>query len=139
MLVDTIPLMVKFFCKAGPYDKLLDRDEVLFDSDHRSFLNSHHRYMSQLGEGDLVAVTRNKTLENAMVDGIEHSRAARAFLDSLIELERTFSEKMLLEQKEQASPNPEKMAVLEAMKQGFYADMHKRMEQFFAHSYQVKM
>ena len=139
MLVDTIPLMVKFFCKAGPYDKLLDRDEVLFDSDHRSFLNSHHRYMNQLGEGDLVAVTRNKTLENAMVDGIEHSRAARAFLDSLIELERTFSEKMLLEQKEQASPNPEKMAVLEAMKQGFYADMHKRMEQFFAHSYQVKM
>jgi hypothetical protein len=138
MLVDTIPLMVKFFCKAGPYDKLLDRDEVQFDSDHRAFLKSHHRYMDQLGEGDLIAVTRNKTLENALVDGIEHSRAARAFLDSMIDLERAFSEKMLLEQESLAYPSPEKLAVLEAMKLGFYTDMHKRMEQFFAHSYEVK-
>jgi hypothetical protein len=32
MLVDIIPLMVNFFCKPGPYDTLLDRDEVHFDS-----------------------------------------------------------------------------------------------------------
>jgi hypothetical protein len=137
MLVDTIPLMVKFFCKAGPYDKLLDRDEIQFDSDHSAFLKSHHRYMKQLGEGDLIAVTRNKTLENALVDGVEHSRAARAFLDSMIDLERAFSEKMLAEQETIAQAGPEKVAVLEAMKKGFYADMHRRMEQFFAHSHQV--
>lgn len=139
MLVDTIPLMVKFFCKAGPYDKLLDRDEVQFDSDHSAFLKSHHRYMQQLGEGDLIAVTRNKTLENALVDGVEHSRAARAFLDSMIDLERAFSEKILEEQKTIEQAGPEKIAVLEAMKKGFYDDMHRRMEQFFAHSHQVEV
>ena len=139
MLVDTIPLMVKFFCKAGPYDKLLDRDEIQFDSDHSAFLKSHHRYMKQLGEGDLIAVTRNKTLENALVDGVEHSRAARAFLDSMIDLERAFSEKMLAEQENIAQAGPEKLAVLEAMKKGFYDDMHHRMEQFFTHSHQVSM
>lgn len=139
MLVDTIPLMVKFFCKAGPYDKLLDRDEVQFDSDHSAFIKSHHRYMTQLGEGDLIAVTRNKTLENALVDGVEHSRAARAFLDSMISLERAFHEKMLAEEEEYGFAGPEKKEMLEAMKKGFYDDMHRRMETFFAHSHQVSV
>lgn len=138
MLVDTIPLMVKFFCKAGPYDKLLDRDEIQYDSDHTAFMKSHQRYMKQLGEGDLIAVTRNKTLENALVDGVEHSRAARAFLDSMIDLERAFHEKMEAEQESMVNAGPEKMAVIQAMKEGFYADMHKRMEQFFAHSHHVE-
>ena len=31
MLVDTIPLIVKFFTKPGPYDSLVDRDEITFD------------------------------------------------------------------------------------------------------------
>jgi hypothetical protein len=137
MLVDTIPLMVKFFCKAGPYDKLLDRDEIQYDSDHKAFLKSHRRYMEQLGEGDLIAVTRNKTLENALVDGVEHSRAARAFLDSMIDLERAFHEKMLAEQEGMANAGPEKTAILEAMKKGFYDDMHRRMEQFFSQSHSV--
>ncbi|MCP5536813.1 MAG: DUF4407 domain-containing protein [Akkermansiaceae bacterium] len=137
MLVDTIPLMVKFFCKAGPYDKLLDRDEVQFDSDHAAFIKSHHRYMKELGDGNLIAVTRNKTLENALVDGVEHSRAARAFLDSMIELERAFHEKMLAEEEEFGYAGPEKRQMLEAMKKGFYDDMHRRMEQFFAHSHTV--
>ena len=138
MLVDTIPLMVKFFCKAGPYDKLLDREEVQYDSDHASFLKSHHRYMEELGEGNLVAVTRNKTLEHALVDGVEHSRAARAFLDSMIELERAFHEKMVTEQEGIERAGPEKHEMLEAMKKGFYDDMHRRMEKFFAHSHQIK-
>ncbi|MGB1874779.1 MAG: DUF4407 domain-containing protein [Akkermansiaceae bacterium] len=138
MLVDTIPLMVKFFCKAGPYDKLLDREEIQYDSDHAAFLKSHHRYMKELGEGQLIAVTRNKNLENALVDGVEHSRAARAFLDSMIELERAFHEKMLAEQENVGYGASQKGEMLEAMKKGFYADMHKRMEQFFAHSHQVK-
>jgi len=138
MLVDTIPLMVKFFCKAGPYDKLVDREEVQYDMDHQSFIKSHHRYMEQLGEGDLIAVTRNKTLENALVDGVEHSRAAQAFLNSMIDLERAFHEKMLAEQDAIAHPGPEKIAMLEAMKKGFYDDMHRRMEQFFAHSHNVE-
>jgi hypothetical protein len=130
MLVDTIPLMIKFVCKPGPYDTLLDRDEVRFDADHRSFLTSHERYMNELASGNLMAVTRNKPLENALLDGVEHSRAAQEFLNSLIDLEKAFQERML---REEARYNaPEKMAVLESMKKRFYDDMHHRMERFFS-------
>ena len=38
MLVDTIPLIVKFFSKPGPYDTLLDREEVKFDGERKAFL-----------------------------------------------------------------------------------------------------
>ena len=43
--------------------------------------------MDQLASGNLIAITRNKRLEHALVDGVEHSRAAREFLDSMIEME----------------------------------------------------
>ena len=132
ILVDTIPVMLKFFCKAGPYDRLLDRDEVRFDSEHQAFLASHRRYMDELAAGNLIAVTRNKPLEDALVDGVEHTRAAREFLGSLIEMEKAFSEKLLLEQQAASDSAPEKLAVLEAMKTRFYEDMHYRMERFFA-------
>lgn len=132
MLVDTIPLVVKFFTKAGPYDTLLDRDEVAFDAEHRAFLTSHHRYMEQLSSGNLIAVTRNKRLEAALVDGVEHSRAAQEFLDSLVEMEKAFAVKMSLEQEAATNAGPEKIAALEAMKKRFYDDLHHRMETFFA-------
>ncbi|MGC4014921.1 MAG: hypothetical protein QM755_10465 [Luteolibacter sp.] len=132
MLVDTIPLIVKFFTKPGPYDSLVDRDEITFDSEHKAFLQSHRRYMEQLAEGNLIAVTRNKRLENALVEGVEHSRAAREFLDSLIEMERAFAEKMHLEEEAAAQASPEKLAALDAIKRRFYEDMQHRMESFFA-------
>lgn len=132
MLVDTIPLIVKFFCRPGPYDTLLDRDEVRFSSEHQAFLKSHSRYMDQLTAGNLVAVTRNKPLENALVDGVEHSRAAREFLDSIIELEKTFHEKLRLEELAAKEAAPEKQAILEAIKKQFYDDLQLRMTQFFS-------
>jgi len=131
MLVDTIPLMVKFVCKPGPYDTLLDRDEVRFDAEHRAFLGSHRRYMEQLESGNLIAVTRNKRLEDAMLDGIEHTRAAREFLGSLIEMEKLFHEKLAMEQEDEWNATPEKLAALESMKKRFYDDLHRRMELFF--------
>jgi len=131
MLVDTIPLVVKFFTKPGPYDTLLDRDEIAFDGEHRAFRESHQRYMDRLAGGNLISVTRNKRLEHALVDGVEHSRAAREFLDSLIEMERSFAEQMRLEQEAHAHAGPEKLAALEAMKKRFYDDLHRRMEVFF--------
>ncbi|HEY5891752.1 MAG TPA: DUF4407 domain-containing protein [Chthoniobacterales bacterium] len=131
VLVDTIPLMLKFFCKPGPYDTLLDRDEVRFDSEHQAFLVSHRQYMDQLAAGNSLAITRNKPLEEALIDGVEHTRAAREFLDSLIELERTFHEKLLFEQAAAENGKPEKLAVLEAMKKRFYDDLHYRIESFF--------
>jgi hypothetical protein len=132
MLVDTIPLIVKFFTKPGPYDTLLDRDEITFDGEHRAFRVSHGRYMDKLATGNLIAVTRNKRLENALIDGVEHSRAAQEFLDSLIQMEKSFAEKIRLEQEEAFHAGPEKLAALEAIKKRFYEDMQHRMEVFFA-------
>ena len=131
MLVDTIPLIVKFFTKPGPYDTLVDRDEISFDSEHKAFRNSHGRYMEQLAASNLIAVTRNPRLEHALVDGVEHSRAAREFLDSLIEMEKSFSVKMKLEEEAIGVAESEKRAALEAIKKRFYDDLHDRMEVFF--------
>ncbi len=131
MLVDTIPLVVKFFTKPGPYDTLVDRDEISFDSEHKSFKTSNGRYLAELGGGALTGMTRNKRLEDSLINGIEHSHAAREFLDSLIAMEKSFAEKMRLEEEEHAHSGPEKLAMLEKMKDNFYQDLHHRMEVFF--------
>lgn len=131
MLVDTIPLIVKFFTKPGPYDTLVDRDEITFDTEHRAFRQSRVRYMDQLANGNLIAVTRNQRLENALVDGVEHTRAAREFLDSLVEMEKSFAEKMKLEEQNIGVAESDKRAALEAIKKRFYDDMNHRMEVFF--------
>ena len=70
-------------------------------------------------------------LEASLVNGIEHSHAAREFLDSLIAMEKSFAEKMQLEQEEHAESGPEKLAMLDKMKANFYEDLHHRMEVFF--------
>ncbi|MEX1115454.1 MAG: DUF4407 domain-containing protein [Akkermansiaceae bacterium] len=131
MLVDTIPLIVKFFTKPGPYDTLVDRDEITFDTEHRAFRQSRVRYMDQLTHGNLIAVTRNQRLEEALVDGVEHTRAAREFLDSLTEMERSFAEKMKLEEQLIGVAETDKRTALEAIKKRFYDDLHHRMEVFF--------
>ncbi len=131
MLVDTIPLIVKFFTKPGPYDTLVDRDEITFDTEHRAFKQSRVRYMDQLAKGNLIAVTRNQRLEDALVDGVEHTRAAREFLESLTEMEKAFAEKMKLEEQSIGMAEGDKRAALEAIKKRFYDDLHHRMEIFF--------
>jgi uncharacterized membrane protein len=132
MLVDTIPLMIKFVCKPGPYDTLLDRDEVRFNADHRAFIGSYERYMNELSAGNLLAITRNKPLENALLDGVEHARAAREFLNSLIDLEKAFRERLLMAQDGAQDTTPEKIAVLEMMKKSFYDGLQDRMNRFFS-------
>ena len=131
MLVDTIPLIVKFFTKSGPYDTLLDRDEVCFESEHKAFLQSQKRYMTQMANSNLIAVTRNKRLEAALIDGVEHSRAAREFIDSMIEMEQAFAEKMRQQESMRENSSAEQIAVLAAMKKSFYDDLHRRMQTFF--------
>lgn len=131
MLVDTIPLIVKFFTKAGPYDSLVDRDEITFESQHHAFRQSRTRYMNQLANGNLIAVTRNPRLEEALVDGVEHTRAAREFLDSLVEMEKAFADKMRLEESTIGTMDNDKRAAFDAVKKRFYDDLHHRMEIFF--------
>jgi hypothetical protein len=96
MLVDTIPLIVKFFTKAGPYDSLVDCDEVRFDKEREAFLNSYDTYMEGLegGGGLLLATKNNKPLENALIEEVDRSPAAKGFLENLMELERSFEERI---------------------------------------------
>ncbi len=132
MLVDTIPLIVKFFSKPGPYDTLLDREEVKFDGERKAFLTTFSRYMKELGESKLLHLTQHKPLERALIEGVDRSRAAKGFLEHLMELERAFEEKMRVERELAATSGFKyKADALEEMAQQFYADLHKRMEDFF--------
>ena len=129
MLVDTIPLIVKFFTKPGPYDTLLDREETRYDSERQAFLVAHRRYMAQLASGNLLALTGEKPLERALISGIERSRAASEFLHSLMEMEKAFEAKMRAER--DRAQSGASIAALESMAENFYADIRRRMEQFF--------
>jgi hypothetical protein len=132
MLVDTIPLVVKFFSKPGPYDTLLDREEVKFDGERKAFLSTFNRYMKELGESKLLHLTQHKPLERALIEGVDRSRAAKGFLEHLMELEHAFEEKMRVERELAATSGIKyKADALEEMARQFYADLRQRMEDFF--------
>ncbi len=132
MLVDTIPLIVKFFSKPGPYDTLLDREEVKFDRERQAFLTSFNRYMKELTESKLLHLTQHKPLERALIEGVDRSRAAKEFLEHLMELERSFDEKIRVAREAwPPSGMAAKAEMLEEMAGHFYADLRERMETFF--------
>lgn len=133
LMVDTIPLVVKFFSKPGPYDTLLDIDEIRYEKERESFLKSYRRYMDELASGRLLHLTRNKPLELALIEGIDCSRAAKEFLEHLLELEHTFNERILLEREALDAGNKDsgKAAMLDEMARAFYTDLRWRMERFF--------
>ncbi len=132
MLVDTIPLVVKFFSKPGPYDTLLDREEVKFDRERQAFLTSFNRYMKELTESKLLHLTQHKPLERALIEGVDRSRAAKEFLEHLMELERAFDEKIRSARESAATSGLAfKADMLEDMARAFYADLRQRMETFF--------
>jgi uncharacterized membrane protein len=130
MLIDTIPLIVKFFSKPGPYDTLVDCEEVKFEKERQTFLKSYHRYMDELSDGRMLHLTQNKPLESALVEGVDRSRAAKEFLEQLMELEQSFEER--IEQERAQGRSPERIAMLEDMAQAYYTEMRNRMESFFA-------
>jgi hypothetical protein len=133
MLVDTIPLVVKFFSKPGPYDSLLDCEEVKFASERLAFLKGFDRYMKQLVDSPFLHITQNRPLERSLIEGVDRSRAAKAFLEHLMELEQTFQEKIRLEREKQtANGIAGKAEMLEEMASVFYADLRQRMESFFS-------
>jgi hypothetical protein len=134
MLVDTMPLMVKFFTRPGPYDTLMDRDELRFDTDRDSFIKNYTEYAMAHNDGRLSTLTQHKPLERVLVQGVERSRATVEFLDALFEMEQQF-QKRLVAQKEQAEAggaySKEKIAMLEDMAGTFYDDLRQRAERFF--------
>jgi hypothetical protein len=132
MLVDTIPLVVKFFSKPGPYDCLLDCEEVKFSRERLAFIKGFDRYMKQLVDSPFLHITQNRPLERALIEGVDRSRAAKAFLEHLMELEQTFQEKIRLERERVVAQGVgAKAEMLEEMAAQFYADMRERMESFF--------
>jgi hypothetical protein len=139
MLVDTIPLVVKFFSKPGPYDSLLDCEEVKFASERLAFLKGFDRYMKQLVDSPFLHITQNRPLERSLIEGVDRSRAAKAFLEHLMELEQTFQEKIRLEREKQSTNGiAGKAEMLEEMASVFYADLRQRMESFFSDDSQRK-
>jgi hypothetical protein len=132
MLVDTIPLVIKFFSKPGPYDSLLDCEEVKFARERLAFLKGFDRYMKQLVDSPFLHITQNRPLERSLIEGVDRSRAAKAFLEHLMELEQTFQEKIRLERERQTANGINgKAEMLEEMAVAFYADLRQRMESFF--------
>ncbi|MBL9154378.1 MAG: DUF4407 domain-containing protein [Verrucomicrobiales bacterium] len=138
MLVDTIPLIVKFFSKPGPYDALVDCEEVRFAREREAFLRSYHRYMDELSQGRLLHLSpSNKPLEKSLIEGVDRSRAAKEFIEHLIDLEHAFEERIAEERKLLAAKtggektNRARAAILEDMAATFYDDLRQRMESFF--------
>ncbi len=137
MLIDTIPLVVKFFAQPGPYDALVDRDEVRFARERDAWLKSYNEYMESLSSGRLLHLTQNKPLEKAVIEGIDSSRVAKEFVENLIDLETAFEERIEMEksqlkdEKNQRSKTRAKR--LEQFSDTFYQDLNKRMESFFDH------
>ncbi len=141
MLVDTIPLIVKFFSKPGPYDALVDCDEVRFDREREAFLQSYHRYMDELSAGRLMHLSpANKPLERSLIEGVDRSRAAKEFIEHLIDLEHAFEERINAERQALAAMAEAgkdsrsvraRAAMLEEMAETFYGDLRGRMESFF--------
>ena len=138
MLIDTIPIVVKFFSKPGPYDTLVDCEESRYDKERKAYLKSYDSYMSELSGSRLLTATKNKPLERALVDGVDRSRVAKEFIESMMELERAFEENMAAERRRLLESGQDEIAtaghsaMLEEMAHRFYADMRQRMESFFA-------
>ena len=135
LLVDTIPLVVKFFSRPGPYDALVDRDEVRFAREREAWLKSYDEYMDSLSAGRLLHLTQNKPLEKAVNEGIDSSRAAKEFVENLIDLETAFEERIETEKARFAEEKDNRAKLradrLEHFAETFYSDLNHRMESFF--------
>jgi len=136
MLIDTIPLVVKFFAPPGPYDTLVDRDEVRFARERESWLKSYQEYMDGLSASRLLHLTQNKPLERAVIEGIDSSRVAKEFVENLIDLEMAFEDRIEKEKirlrEEKNGRSAQRVERLETFAETFYGDLNRRMEGFFS-------
>ncbi|WP_395744180.1 DUF4407 domain-containing protein [Prosthecobacter sp.] len=132
MLVDTIPLIMKFFSKPGPYDTMVDREELGFEGERKAFMEGFSRQMKELGESRVLNFTRNKMLERSLVTSVDGARSAKEFLVYLMDLEREFEEKSRVARELAAKSGVSHTAeAIEEMSRNFYADLRERMEKFF--------
>lgn len=136
MLVDTIPIVVKFFSKPGPYDILVDRDEVRFEKEHAAFVINYDRYVEQSMKTGLSSLTGSQPLERALVSGVERSRAARTLVESLIDQEREFLEHVRREREklaklENQSAAAAELAAIDQKAAAFQAYVQRRLEAYF--------
>ncbi len=132
MLVDTIPLIVKFFTKPGPYDTLVDRDEITFDSEHRAFRQSRAplhgptcQRQPDRRHPQPAARTRARRWRRA------HPRRPRVSRFTHRDGKILRRENEDRGSKSIGVAESDKRAALEAIKKRFYDDLHHRMEIFF--------
>ena len=106
----------------------LGRIQPLDEPDIRGFLLSREHVADPQAAGP----NRRVSCWACSTRRSQYSRAAREFLDSLIEMEKSFAEKVRVEQGAALLGGPESLAALEAMKKRFYDELNHRMETFFA-------
>ncbi len=135
MLVDTIPLIVKFFSKPGPYDALVDCEEVRYAREREAFLESYNKYMDELSSGKLLHLTQSKPLERALIEGIDQTKSAKVFLENLMDLDSSFQDRVDEERSHLAESKTDKVSkraeMLDEIADTFYGDLRERMGTFF--------
>jgi len=135
MLVDTIPLVVKFFTKAGPYDTLIDQDEIRYDKEREAFVRSYRRYMDQLGKGRFLAASQDPYVRRALLEGHDHTQASVAYLESLAETEKSFHQSVKKAQQEVAQEDEDdvegRAAMLDRMYARFREDLDEQVDGYF--------
>ena len=104
--------------------------------EREAFLTSYNRYMQELSGTRMLHLTQNKPLERALIEGVDRSRAAKEFLETLLEMERAFEDRINEErEKLKGGDGGGKAAargkMLEEMAETFYADLRTRMAAFF--------
>ena len=91
--------------------------------------------MDSLSAGRLLHLTQNKPLEKAVNEGIDSSRAAKEFVENLIDLETAFEERIETEKARFAEEKDNRAKLradrLEHFAETFYSDLNHRMESFF--------
>ena len=108
---------------------MLDCEEVRYDKEREAFLTSYNRYMQELSGTRMLHLTQNKPLERALIEGVDRSRAAKEFLETLLEMEQAFEERISEEREKlkgsgsKGSKAAARAKMLEDMAETFYADL----------------
>ena len=97
--------------------------------------------MDELAEGRLLHLSpANLPLEKSLVEGVDRSRAAKEFIEHLMDLEKEFETRIKVEREALAALSKDgaeantirtRTKILEEMAEAFYSNLRTRMTSFF--------
>jgi hypothetical protein len=135
VVVDTIPLVVKFFSKPGPYDSLVNRDEIQFDQERLAFSQVAVDYFRDENRAQMASIARDLNLDPAMMDQFKRNHASKDYLQVMLNLERAFQDTLQRERQAIGEANPDeaarRLAVLDEMAERFYSAMRDGIQGYF--------